>query len=497
MNEFLRRAQAHDTRIAFRAGSGATSYRELVRRSAAIAGRLLDGGHDLAGERIAFTAPAGADYAALQWGIWRAGAIAVPLNHAATTPELQHVLHTAGVRRVLCAQAPGAALMDAAAITDAHCIALDASDGAVTCSLPEIDPARGAMIVFTSGTTSKPKGVVSTHGMIRAQIETLVSAWEWQPGDCIPLFLPLHHVHGIINVLGCALWSGACVEPFDGFAQERILQRVREQAYSVFMAVPTIYVRLIQALETMDEAPRQTSCAAFGRMRLMVSGSAALPANIHARWQELTGQRLLERYGMTEIGMALSNPLHGERRPGSVGLPLPGVAVRLVSERGEPIAGEDLPGEIQVRGPGVFAEYWDNPQASAQAFVDGWFRTGDVAVREQGYYRIMGRQSVDIIKSAGYKLSALEIENVLLAHPKIAECAVFGLDDPTWGEVVAVAAVLRANATLELEELQRWCTERLSAYKQPRRLRTLSSLPRNTMGKVLKPGLKELFRADA
>ncbi len=208
-------------------------------------------------------------------------------------------------------------------------------------------------------------------------------------------------------------------------------------------------------------------------------------------------QRLLERYGMTEIGMALSNPLHGERRPGSVGRPLPGVAVRLVSERGEPIAGEDLPGEIQVRGPGVFAEYWDNPQASAQAFVDGWFRTGDVAVREQGYYRIMGRQSVDIIKSAGYKLSALEIENVLLAHPKIAECAVFGLEDPTWGEVVAVAAVLRVNATLELEELQRWCAERLSAYKQPRRLRTLGALPRNAMGKVLKPGLRELFGADA
>ncbi|MBK8307597.1 MAG: acyl-CoA synthetase [Gammaproteobacteria bacterium] len=497
MNEFLRRAQGHDTRIAFRAGPGAIDYRELVRRSGAIAGQLLDGGHDLAGERIAFTAAAGVDYTALQWGIWRAGAVAVPLNHAATTPELQHVLQTAGVRRVLCARVPGAALMDAAASSAAHCIVLDMTVDAGARSFPDIDPARRAMIVFTSGTTSKPKGVVTTHGMIRAQIETLVRAWEWQPGDCIPLFLPLHHVHGIINVLGCALWSGACVEPFDGFAQERILERVREHAYSVFMAVPTIYVRLIQALETMDEAQRQVSCAAFGRMRLMVSGSAALPANIHAHWQELTGQRLLERYGMTEIGMALSNPLHGERRPGSVGRPLPGVAVRLVSERGEPIAGEDLPGEIQVRGPGVFAEYWDNPQASAQAFVDGWFRTGDVAVREQGYYRIMGRQSVDIIKSAGYKLSALEIENVLLAHPKIAECAVFGLEDPTWGEVVAVAAVLRVNATLELEELQRWCAERLSAYKQPRRLRTLGALPRNAMGKVLKPGLRELFGADA
>ena len=496
MNEFLRRAQAHDTRIAFRAGSGETSYRELVRRSAAIASRLLDGAHDLAGERIAFTAPAGVEYAALQWGIWRAGAIAVPLDHAATTPELQHVLQTAGVRRVLCARAPVAALVDAAAGSAARCFVLDMTADVGARSFPDIDPARRAMIVFTSGTTSKPKGVVTTHGMIRAQIETLVSAWEWQAGDCIPLFLPLHHVHGIINVLGCALWSGACVEPFDGFAQERILQRVREHAYSVFMAVPTIYVRLIQRSRPWTKrSGRQLrgiwphAPDGFG-----LGGAAR---EYPARWQQLTGQRLLERYGMTEIGMALSNPLHGERRPGSVGLPLPGVDVRLVSERGEPIAGEELPGEIQVRGPGVFAEYWDNPQASAQAFVDGWFRTGDVAVREQGYYRIMGRQSVDIIKSAGYKLSALEIENVLLAHPKIAECAVFGLDDPTWGEVVAVVAVLRANATLELEELQRWCTERLSAYKQPRRLRTLGALPRNAMGKVLKPGLRELFRSDA
>ncbi len=495
MNEFLRRAQTHDTRIAFSSESGSTSYRELLLRSAAIATRLLDGGQDLAEERIAFTAPPGAQYTALQWGVWLAGAIAVPLNPAATTPELQHVLQTAGVRRVVCAAAPGAALQEAAASSDAHCIALDRTAGTAARSLPDIDPARRAMIVFTSGTTSKPKGVVSTHGMIRAQIETLVSAWGWQAEDCIPLFLPLHHVHGIINVLACALWSGACVEPFDGFAQERILQRVREDAYSVFMAVPTIYVRLIQAFEAMDEPQRRASCAAFGRMRLMVSGSAALPANIHAHWQELTGQRLLERYGMTEIGMALSNPLHGERRPGSVGLPLPGVDVRLVSEQGGVIEGEDEPGEIQVRGPGVFTEYWDNPEASAQSFSDGWFRSGDVAVLERGYYRIMGRQSVDIIKSAGYKLSALEIENVLLAHPKIRECAVLGLDDPTWGEVVAVAVVLRADAALGLEELQHWCAQRLSAYKQPRRLLTLPALPRNAMGKVLKPELRNRFLA--
>jgi malonyl-CoA/methylmalonyl-CoA synthetase len=211
------------------------------------------------------------------------------------------------------------------------------------------------------------------------------------------------------------------------------------------------------------------------------------------RWREVTGQVLLERYGMTEIGMALSNPLHGERRPGSVGLPLPGVAVKLVTEEGAELPGEDEPGEIWVRGPGVFREYWNNPEATAQSFVDGWFRTGDVAVRERGYYRIMGRQSVDIIKSGGYKISALEIENALLAHPAIRECAVFGVEDPTWGEIIAVAAVLREGATLDLDALSAWCASRLSAYKLPRRLAIVASLPRNAMGKVLKPALKPLL----
>ena len=439
MVELFRRAAAHGARIAFRSPAGETSYATLLARSASIAQALLAGRADLAEERIAFMLPAGADYALAQWGIWRAGGIALALNAAAAPEELDHMLRTAGIRRVIVRAEAGAALAATCAALGVSCERLDslqvASDGA----LPALGPERRAMIVFTSGTTSKPKGVVSTHGVIEAQIRTLVEAWEWQAGDCIPLFLPMHHVHGIVNVMSCALWSGACVEPFEGFQQEAVLGRVAAGAYSVFMAVPTIYVKLIQTLEQMDAAQRDQLCAAFAGMRLMVSGSAALPANVHARWEELTGQRLLERYGMTEIGMALSNPLHGERRPGSVGLPLPGVAVKLVTEAGAEVPGEDEPGEIRVRGPGVFREYWNNPEATAKSFVDGWFCTGDVAVRERGYYRIMGRQSIDIIKSGGYKISALEIENVLLAHPAIRECAVFGVEDPTWGEIIAVA----------------------------------------------------------
>ena len=191
--------------------------------------------------------------------------------------------------------------------------------------LPDLTPARRAMILYTSGTTSKPKGVVTTHAHIAAQVESLVRAWEWQASDRIPLFLPMHHIHGIINVTGCALWAGASIEPFAKFDQPAILARVQADAYTLFMAVPTIYVKLIQALEAAAPAERAALVGGFRRLRLMVSGSAALPASVHEQWTALTGQKLLERYGMTEIGMAISNPLHGERRPGAVGQALPGV----------------------------------------------------------------------------------------------------------------------------------------------------------------------------
>jgi malonyl-CoA/methylmalonyl-CoA synthetase len=496
MLDFVLRAGHHRDRIAFRTPLQTTTYAALLERSAGIAGALLSGAGvgDLAEERIAFLVPAGEDYAALQWGIWRAGGVAVPLNRGAAMGELLHVLRTAGVSRVIAASA-GEALQEAAATAGATITAVRALEGSDSAAgLPELEPARRAMIVFTSGTTSKPKGSVATHANLVAMMSGMEQAWGWRADDCIPLFLPLHHVHGIVNVLGCALWTGACIEPFDGFPQDVILQRVEDNAYTVFMAVPTLYVKLITALEAMPEVRRDALCGAFGRMRLMVSGSAALPATVHQRWEELTGQRLLERYGMTEIGMALSNPLVGERRSGSVGLPMPGVDVRLVEESGAEVIGEDIPGEIQVRGASIFLEYWNNPGATAACFTeDGWFRTGDVAVRERGYYRIMGRQSVDIIKSGGYKLSALEIEGVLLEHPMIAECAVLGLPDATWGEVVAAVVVLREDASLDDAALRAWCEKQMSTYKQPRRFLFVSALPRNAMGKVVKPDVRTLF----
>lgn len=490
----IARARVHQDRIAIRADGRDYRYADLLAASERIAAALLDGESDLSEARVAFMLPAGFDYLAVQWGIWRAGGVGVPLSLSATVPELEHTLLDSGASRLIAPRSFAEKL--APLCMKLRCPLLPVEDlEHVAASLPEIEPARRAMILYTSGTTSKPKGVVTTHDNIRAQIESLVTAWEWRADDCIPLFLPMHHVHGIINVACCALWSGAMIEPFPRFDAELVLGRVAARAYTVFMAVPTIYVKLIEFLETN---PGTEVVAGFAAMRLMVSGSAALPPTVHRKWTELTGQCLLERYGMTETAMMISNPLHGERRSGAVGQPLPGVEIRLMSESGRLIGQEGEPGEIQARGAGVFREYWNLPQVTEASFDDGWFRTGDMAVLESGYYRILGRLSVDIIKSGGYKLSALEIEAALLEHPAIRECAVVGVDDETWGEMVAVAAVLEDNVpSLSLADLRHWGKERLSSYKLPKHLLVLERLPRNAMGKVTKPAVEEMLKQIA
>ena len=489
----IARAIEHAERIAVHSGSGTHTYDELLSASQNVAAAILDGSDDLNEARVAYLIPAGADYLAAQWGIWRAGGIAVPLSLSATEKELEYTLTDSEVSTVIVT----AALTDkVAGLCERLTIRLVRSEdvpSATNPQLPEVSTDRRAMILYTSGTTSTPKGVVTTHACITAQIQSLIEAWHWQTDDRIPLFLPLHHIHGIINIMSCALWSGAQVEPLPRFDVNTILARVADDAYTVFMAVPTIYVKLIEALDALPDAQREPITSGFARMRLMISGSAALPASIHEKWTELTGQKLLERYGMTEIGMGLSNPYKGERRPGAVGQPLPDVKLRLQSSDGETITEDGVSGEIQVRGPSVFSEYWNRPEPTEAAFTDGWFRTGDIAVIEDGYFRIMGRSSVEIITSGGYKLSALEIEASLLDHPAITQCAVVGIADDTWGEVVAVAVVLKQNEELTLAALQSWSEDRISSYKQPRKLLVVDELPRNAMGKVKKPAVVELF----
>ncbi|MBI3879098.1 MAG: AMP-binding protein [Verrucomicrobia bacterium] len=488
----IARARAHANSVAFRSAKTSHTYQQLLDRSAMLATALLGDAADLNEARVALLVAPGPEYVAAQWAIWRAGGIKVPICLSATEPEWEYSLTDSGASAVVADATMAGKIEPLCKRLGVRLVNVDAITSAPARKLPEISPDRRAMILYTSGTTSKPKGVVTTHANIQAQIESLVTAWEWSAPDRIPLFLPMHHIHGIINVTCCALWSGATIEPFVKFDTATILDRVRADAYTVFMAVPTIYVKLIQSLEAASPEDRTAFVAGFKKMRLMVSGSAALPASVHEQWTALTGQKLLERYGMTEIGMALSNPLRGERRPGAVGVALPGVEVRLKSESGAIVTREDEPGEIQVRGPGVFRAYWNRPEASAESFDDGWFRTGDMAVRERGYFRIMGRLSVDIIKSGGYKLSALEIEAALLEHPDIRECAVIGVPDATWGEVVAAAVVLAEGVTLELPALREWCREKLSNYKIPQRLLVVKELPRNAMGKVTKPALQTM-----
>lgn len=498
-------------RTALAGGGTALTYGELDRESASVAAGLLQwvsrpGGPgsadptsatDLEEARVAFLVGPGPSYATVQRGIWRAGGVAVPL--AVSHPEREHL-------RVLEDTAAACVVVDPVGLAPEAFYAVrqaaaeagvevatpsELSAAALPGPLPDIDSNRRAQILFTSGTTGRPKGVVHTHANLRAQTRALVDAWRWSARDHILHVLPLHHVHGIVNCLCCPLSVGATVEFAGGFDPVQVWERLSSGEVTVFMAVPTVYHKLVAALEeaTADQATSWRT--GVGGLRLAVSGSAALPVPVFQRWRALTGLTLLERYGMTEIGMALSNPLEGERRPGTVGQTLPGVEVRLVNAEGVDVdAGS--PGEIEVRGPQVFSEYWDRPDDTAKAFRDGWFRTGDDAVLEDGYYRILGRQSVDILKSGGYKLSALEIEGLLLEHPEVLQCAVVGLDDPEWGQVVAVAVVPSGDA--DVDRLRDWALERMAPYKVPRRWRLVDALPRNAMGKVQKPAVVELFR---
>jgi len=305
--------------------------------------------------------------------------------------------------------------------------------------------------------------------------------------------LPLHHVHGIINVVSCALWSGATCYMLPRFDANAVWDHIASGRLTLFMAVPTVYAKLIAAWDAASPARRVELTQACARLRLMVSGSAALPVSTLRRWKEISGHTLLERYGMTEIGMALSNPLRGERVPGSVGTPLPNVEVQLVGENGN-LVPPGTPGEIEVRGPGVFAEYWGKPDATRDAFREGWFRTGDTAVIENGRYRILGRTNVDILKTGGHKVSALEIEEALREHPAVAECAVVGVPDPEWGERVAAAVVLHEGDVLDLSSFRAWAKELLATHKLPSRLLVLDALPRNALGKVMKPAVAALFQ---
>lgn len=487
------RAREHRQRTAIIAPDGVFTYRQLLEASGKFASSLLDGSDDLRETRVAFLTNRGFQYVATQWGIWRAGGIAVTLCDVHPTPELEYVIEDSGAAIVVAHPDFEARLRPIAEARGLRFLLTDQLFETPEAVLPKVEVHRRAMILYTSGTTGKPKGVVTTHYNIQAQVTSLISIWEWRSEDHILNVLPLHHIHGIINVLGCALWCGATWETLPKFDAEETWSRIIDGGLTLFMAVPTIYVKLIAAWQAASPERRKAMSEACSQFRLMVSGSAALPVPVLEKWKEITGHILLERYGMTEIGMALSNPVRGQRVPGHVGTPLPNIEVRLVDESDKPVS-QGTPGEIQVRGPGVFVEYWGKPDTTTEAFHEGWFCTEDIAVEENGNYRILGRSSTDIIKTGGYKVSALEIEDVLRMHPDIQECAVVGVEDPEWGERVCAALVLKEGRELTLPALRKWAKERLAVYKVPSRMVIVDDLPRNPMGKITKPEVAGLFK---
>lgn len=489
----LERVGLHRGLPAITDARGAYTYEDLCGRVHQVSSHLLGKRGDLKEACVAMMFSSGFEYAAALLGIWQAGGMAVPLCISHPAPEIDYVLGHSVADAVITEPHFQAILEPIVFSRGIRLVLAGEIEGRGRQAPPSIGLDRRAMILYTSGTTGKPKGAVLTHGNLTAQISSLVEAWEWSDADRILHVLPLHHTHGIVNALLCALWAGATCEMLPRFDARTVWLRFLEGELTLFMAVPTIYAKLIKFWEEAGPVEQERMSEAASSLRLMVSGSAALPVQLLESWRRIAGHTLLERYGMTEIGMALSNPLHGERRPGFVGVPLPGVRVKLVDDRGEEVQQDGEAGEIQIRGPNVFSEYWAEAGATRKAFQDGWFCTGDIALRQNGYYRILGRDSVDIIKTGGYKVSALEVEELLRNHPAIQECAVVGVADPEWGERVCAALVLKGGEPVAAEDLRNWAKQQLAPYKVPTRFLPVKDLPRSLMGKVLKPEVRRLF----
>ncbi|MEV5340754.1 acyl-CoA synthetase [Streptomyces sp. NPDC052676] len=468
---------AAGARPALRFGDRSLTYAQLASAAGAVAGRV--GG----ARRVAVWATPALETAVGVVGALLAGVPVVPLNPKSGEKELAHILGDSAPAAVLAA--PGDALPGPLGTLRR----IDVETGAAG-PFPEepADDAAPALIVYTSGTTGPPKGAVIPRRAIAATLDALADAWQWTGEDVLVHGLPLFHVHGLVlGILG-PLRRGGSVRHLGRFGTDGVARELNSGATMLF-GVPTMYHRIAEALPGDPELVKALSGA-----RLLVSGSAALPVHDHERIAAATGRRVVERYGMTETLMNTSVRAGGEARAGTVGVPLPGVELRLVEEDGTVLTaydGESV-GEIQVRGPNLFTEYLNRPDATAAAFTaDGWFRTGDMAVREaDGYVRIVGRKATDLIKSGGYKIGAGEIENALLEHPGVREAAVTGEPDPDLGErIVAWIVPADAERPPSSEELADHVARRLAPHKRPRVVHHLDVLPRNDMGKIMKRAL--------
>lgn len=466
-------------RVALRFGERALTYAELAAAAGAVGERVRGA------RRVAVWATPALETAVAVVGVLLAGAAAVPLNPKSGDKELGHILGDSAPGLVLAA--PGDELP--AALAGFERVDVDATAvGPAPVGEERVGDGEPALVVYTSGTTGPPKGAVIPRRAVAATLDALADAWRWTGQDVLVHGLPLFHVHGLVlGVLG-PLRRGGSVRHLGRFTTEGVARELNDGA-SVLFGVPTMYHRIAEALPDDPELVRALSGA-----RLLVSGSAALPVHDHERIAAATGRRVIERYGMTETLMNTAVRADGEARAGTVGVPLPGVELRLVDEDGAAVAAYDgeTVGEIQVRGPNLFTEYLNRPDATAAAFTaDGWFRTGDVAVLDpDGYVRIVGRKATDLIKSGGYKIGAGEIENALLEHPGVREAAVTGAPDADLGErIVAWIVPVDPQSPPSDTELADHVARRLAPHKRPREVRYLDALPRNDMGKIMKRAL--------
>jgi malonyl-CoA/methylmalonyl-CoA synthetase len=463
-------ASAPSAPILFDRERGWMAAEQLEEATRRVAGRLQGAGLE-PGDRMLFSAEPSLELVVAHVAALRSGIVVVPMNTAYREREVTHVVTDSRPRAALVDDPDRAGWVRAAAEPETVVVGpgvdLPDREPAVLDAAAPGDP---ALLGYTSGTTGSPKGAVLTHANLLAGSESVGLAWRWTASDRLVLALPLFHAHGLCVGLHGTLLAGASAVLLPRFDVDAVLDAAGDQEATLFFGVPTMYHRLAQSARVGELA----------RLRLCVSGSAPLPAELHRTLAERGGQQVLERYGMTETLMNVSNPYDGERRAGSVGLPLPGVELRLSG-------GEE--GEIQLRGPNVFGGYWERPKATAESFDDGWFRTGDLGgLDPDGYLRILGR-SKELIISGGFNVYPREVEDVLLGHPGVAEVAVVGTPSDEWGEVVT-AFVVPAAERPAADVLIAFAAERLAGFKRPRVVHFVDTLPRNALGKVLKHELK-------
>ena len=440
---------------------------ELLERTAVVAGRLAVAGLQ-AGDRVVVSGSPSVALVVAHAAALRMGLVVVPVNAAYSEREVEAIVSDARPRAAVVDRPEMQGWMRTFGVEVVAGIEVELPDGPAP-TLDVVASDDPALLPYTSGTTGRPKGALLSHGNLLASAEAILIAWRWTSKDRLILCLPLFHMHGLgVGVHGTLL-AGASAILQERFDVESVLSVAGSGGATMFFGVPTMYARLAEA----DGADRLAS------LRLCVSGSAPLSPEMHRRIEEHCGQRILERYGMTETVMLVSNPYEGERRAGAVGFPFPGVELRLADENDE----------IEVRGPNVFSGYFERPDATAESFTDdGWFRTGDIgAVDDDGYVSIVGRAK-ELIISGGYNVYPREIEDLLRAQPGVVDAAVVGTPSEEWGEVVT--AYLEGPADLDAEAVVATAAAELAPYKKPRIVHRVDALPRNAMGKVVRADLR-------